>query len=212
MKPFVLGVAGGTGSGKTTLVRRLIEKLGADRIAVVEHDSYYLPNVALTVGERDQINYDHPDALETSLLVNHLDQLKSNRPVDVPVYDFTTHCRRKETRRVNPRRLIIVEGILALSDRALRDRMDLRIFVDAGDDVRLNRRLKRDQEERGRSVDSVMRQYLETVKPMHEEFVQPSSEYADLVVSGEEDIESPVNALAVRLESLLAADQEASRR
>jgi uridine kinase len=212
MKPFVLGVAGGTGSGKTTLVRRLIEKLGADQIAVVEHDSYYLSNDTLTEAEREQINYDHPDALETSLLVDHLDQLKSNRPVEVPVYDFATHRRRVETRRVDPRRLIIVEGILALSDSALRDRMNLKVFVDAGDDVRLNRRLKRDQKERGRSVDSVMRQYLETVKPMHEDFVRPSSEYADLVVSGENDIESAVNALAVTLRSLLATDQETDRR
>lgn len=212
MKPFVLGVAGGTGSGKTTLVRCLIERLGPERIALVEHDSYYVPNDALTLAEREQINYDHPDALETSLLVSHLDQLKSNRPVDVPLYDFATHRRRVETRRVDPQRVIIVEGILALSDSALRDRMDFRVFVDAGDDVRLNRRLKRDQEERGRSVDSVMRQYLETVKPMHEEFVQPSSRYADLVVSGEQDIESAVNALVVRLEPLLATDQETDRR
>ena len=171
---IIIGVAGGTGSGKTTVAQEILQRVGPDRIAYIQHDSYYRDQGHLPFHERARVNYDHPDALESELLVEHLKALRAGRPVEVPIYDFSTHTRRPETRRVEPRRVILVEGILIFADRALREMMDVKIFVDTDADIRFIRRLQRDLRERGRSMDSVIEQYLSTVRPMHLEFVEPS--------------------------------------
>ena len=182
-RPVLIGVAGGSGSGKTTVVRRIIEALGgADDVAVIHHDSYYRDASSLPPEERAGINYDHPDSLETELLIRHLEGLLEGEAVDVPVYDFTNHVRLDRTQRVEPRPAIILDGILILWDPRLRELMDVRLFVDADADVRLARRLRRDVQERGRSPQSVLDQYMETVRPMHLEFVEPSKRYADVIL------------------------------
>lgn len=184
-RPVVLGVAGGSGSGKTTVVRRLIRALGGDQdVSVLHHDSYYRDASHLPPSERERINYDHPDSLETELLISHLESLLEWRPAHVPVYDFANHVRTERTHTVEPRPVIILDGILILWDPRLRDLMDVKLYVDADSDVRLGRRLRRDMEERGRSPDSVLAQYMETVRPMHLEFVEPSKRYADVIIPG----------------------------
>lgn len=180
--PVVIGVAGGSGSGKTTVVRRIVDSLGPEHVVVLEHDRYYRDRNDLRLEERAALNYDHPDSLETSLLVQHLEALKAGQPIEVPLYDFTSHARRGDTQRMQPRRAIIVEGILIFADRALRDVMDIKVFVDADADTRFIRRLQRDVAERGRTMDSVIEQYQGTVKPMHFEFVEPTKRYADLII------------------------------
>ena len=178
----VIGVAGGSGSGKTTVVRRIVESLGHDQVTVLEHDRYYRYRSELRLEERAALNYDHPDSLETDLLVRHLEQLRAGQPVEVPVYDFARYARLPATDLAQPRRAIIVEGILIFTDAALRALLDVKVFVDADDDVRFIRRLRRDVAERGRTMESVVDQYLGTVKPMHLEFVEPSKRYADIIV------------------------------
>ncbi|MGK7311760.1 MAG: uridine kinase [Candidatus Longimicrobiales bacterium M2_2A_002] len=180
--PVLIGVAGGSGSGKTTVVRRIVDAIGADDVVVLHHDSYYRDASHLAMEERVQINYDHPDSLETGLLIEHLEALLDGRTVEVPVYDFARHVRRPETETVEPRPVIILDGILILWDSRLRELMDVKLFVDADADVRLGRRLRRDMEERARSPDSVLAQYMATVRPMHLEFVEPSKRYADVII------------------------------
>ena len=180
-KILVIGIAGGTGSGKTTLMKNLIARFG-DVVTVLSHDNYYRRHDELTYEERSALNYDEPAAMETELMVRHLDALRHWQEIDCPVYDFSVHNRSDETIRVVPRKVIIVEGILIFADEALRDLMDIRIFVDTDADVRLCRRIKRDVNKRGRSLESVLTQYQTTVKPMHEKYVEPSKKYADLVV------------------------------
>lgn len=180
--PFVIGVAGGSGSGKTTVVRRIIESIGDDQVTILEHDRYYRDRNDLRLEERAALNYDHPDSLETDLLVRHLHELRAGRPVEVPEYDFARYARQSETVTAFPRKAIIVEGILIFADAALRGLMDVKVFVDADDDTRFIRRLQRDLAERGRTVPSVIEQYLGTVKPMHLEFVEPSKRYADIII------------------------------
>jgi uridine kinase len=180
--PLIIGVAGGSGSGKTTVVRRIVDSLGPDAVTVIEHDRYYRNYPELRLEERASLNYDHPNSLETDLLVHHLDSLRDGRGVQVPVYDFTRHARLERTDAMQPRRAIIVEGILILADAGLRARMDVKVFVDTDDDTRFIRRLQRDVRERGRTLDAVVEQYLATVKPMHLEFVEPSKRYADIIV------------------------------
>ena len=180
--PLVIGVAGGSGSGKTTVVARIVDSLGPDQVTVIEHDRYYRSYPDLRLEERASLNHDHPHALETDLLVRHIDALRAGQRVEVPTYDFTRHTRLERTDVMWPRRAIIVEGILILADAALRQRMDVKVFVDTDDDTRFIRRLQRDVKERGRTLDSVIEQYLGTVKPMHLEFVEPSKRYADLIV------------------------------
>lgn len=180
--PVVVGVAGGSGSGKTTVVRRIVESLGPDKVTVLEHDRYYRDRNDLRFEERIALNYDHPDALETDLLVRHLRDLKAGRPVDVPQYDFTLFARLDTTESIVPRKAIIVEGILIFTDAALRELMDVKVFVDADADTRFIRRLRRDVAARGRTMDTVIDQYLGTVKPMHFDFVEPSKRYADLII------------------------------
>ena len=179
---FVIGVAGGSGSGKTTVVRRIVESIGDDQVTVVEHDRYYRDRNDLRLEERAALNYDHPDSLETDLLVRHVEALRAGETVNVPVYDFARHARKPDTRQVSPHRAIIVEGILIYTDAALRRLMDVKVFVDTDDDTRFIRRLQRDISERGRTVQSVIEQYLATVKPMHLDFVEPSKRYADIII------------------------------
>ena len=181
-KSFVIGVAGGTGSGKTTVSQRIRETVGHEHIAYIQHDSYYHDSSHLSIAERAQKNYDHPDGLDTPLLVNHLIQLRANEAIEVPVYDFAKHARSTETITVQPARIILVEGILIFSDKELREQMDMRIFVDTDADLRFIRRLQRDIAERGRTLESVIEQYMSTVRPMHLEFVEPSKRYADIIV------------------------------
>ncbi|MBA3638127.1 MAG: uridine kinase [Acidobacteria bacterium] len=181
MKPFVIGVAGGSGSGKTTVVSQIVKSLGDDQVSLLEHDKYYRDRGDLRLEERAALNYDHPDSLETDLLVQHVKALRAGSPVDVPLYDFARHAREEGTTTVLPRRAIIVEGILIFADPDLRKLLDVKVFVDADDDTRFIRRLQRDLSERGRTVSSVIDQYLGTVKPMHLEFVEPSKRYADVI-------------------------------
>ena len=178
---LVIGIAGGTGSGKTTLMENLIRKFSED-VTLLSHDNYYKRHDDLTYEQRCQLNYDEPAALETDLMARHLDQLRRGEAIDCPVYDFTRHNRSKETLRIEPRKVIIVEGILIFENKELRDLMDVRIFVDTDADVRLCRRILRDVRERGRSLESVLSQYQTTVKPMHEMYVEPSKKYANIIV------------------------------
>ncbi len=180
--PVVIGVAGGSGSGKTTVVRRIVESMGDDHVIVLEHDRYYHDHPELRLEERAALNYDHPDALETDLLVRHIGDLRAGRPVELPAYDFARHARRHTTDTAHPRQIVIVEGILIFADAALRDTMDVKVFVDTDDDTRFIRRLQRDVAERGRTMESVIEQYLSTVKPMHLEFVEPTKRYADIII------------------------------
>ena len=182
MHPLVIGVAGGSGSGKTTVVRKIVDALDDARVTVLEHDRYYRDRNDLRFEERLALNYDHPDSLETNLLVEHVQTLKAGRSVDVPVYDFARHTRQATRDRLSPRTAVIIEGILIFADAELRSLMDVKVFVDTDDDTRFIRRLQRDVSERGRTVDSVIDQYLSTVKPMHLEFVEPSKRYADVIV------------------------------
>lgn len=180
-KILVIGIAGGTGSGKTTLMKRIIEKFEG-QVTVISHDNYYKRHDDMTYEERCLLNYDEPDALETDLMAAHLDRLRHGEAIDCPVYDFTVHNRSEETVHIVPKKVIIVEGILIFENKPLRDLMDIRIFVDTDADVRLCRRIKRDVNKRGRTLESVLTQYQETVKPMHEKYVEPSKKFASIIV------------------------------
>lgn len=180
--PVVIGVAGGSGSGKTTVVRRIVESLGDDQVTVLDHDRYYRDRNDLRLEERAALNYDHPDSLETDLMVRHVHELRAGHTVEAPVYDFTRHARRSTTETAFSRKVIIVEGILIYADPALRALLDVKVFVDADDDIRFIRRLRRDVAERARTMESVIEQYLATVKPMHLEFVEPTKRYADIII------------------------------
>jgi len=177
-----IGVAGGTGSGKTTVANAIVERIGANRIASLQHDSYYFDLTGWKEGDLLHHNFDHPDALESQLLAHHIRELKAGRPVEVPVYDFTRHVRTKQTRRIEPGGAVLVEGILIFCEAALRELFDIKIFVDTDADLRFIRRLRRDISERARSVESVIHQYLESVRPMHLEFVEPSKRWADIII------------------------------
>ena len=205
MRPVIIGIAGGTGSGKTTVARAIHDRVGKDRLEWISHDSYYRNFDALTPEERHKINFDHPDSLETELLVRHVDVLCKGSAVEIPVYDFTTHSRKSETRRVEPRRVIIVEGILVLAEVDLRKRIDIKLFVDTPADIRFVRRLVRDIKTRGRTLESVVDQYVNTVRPMHEEFVEPSKRYADLIIPEGGENMVAIDAIIARVERLVTA-------
>jgi len=181
-KPFIIGVAGGSGAFKITITREIMRELGDIHMVVIPHDAYYKANNLLPLHEREKINYDHPDALETNLLVYHLKELCVGRSIEMPVYDFTIHNRKETGLMVKPAPLIIVDGILIFVEKELRDMMDVRVYVDTDDDIRFIRRLQRDIEERKRTMDSVIHQYLNTVKPMHIAFVEPSRRFADIII------------------------------
>ncbi|RMH12852.1 MAG: uridine kinase [Gemmatimonadetes bacterium] len=204
-QPYLIGVAGGSGSGKTTVVTELVQSVAPESVALIHHDAYYRDFSNLSVEDREKINFDHPDALETDLLVRHLQELADGRPVDVPVYDFTTHTRTGEVRRVEPTRVVIVDGILVLADPDLRRMLDMKVYVDADPDIRFIRRLERDLMERGRTLESVIRQYTTTVRPMHLEFVEPSKRYADIIVPVGGHNRVAVDMLVATLRELLTA-------
>ena len=201
--PYVIGVAGGTGSGKTTVSRRIQEAVNVEHIAYMQHDNYYRDQSHLAREERGRTNYDHPDSLETELMVQHLLELKAGRSVEMPIYDFTQDTRSSQTQRVDPAPVILVEGILIFVEKELRDLMDVRIFVDTDADVRLIRRLRRDIAERGRTLDSVVQQYMATVRPMHLEFVEPSKRYADVIVPRGGDNRVAMEMIVSRVLTLL---------
>lgn len=206
MRPIILGVAGGSGSGKTTVVNSIVQNLGSDQVSVIHHDSYYRDTGHLTLAERRDINYDHPDSLETELLVEHLRELREGRPAAIPVYDFAEHIRQPQRQHVLPRKVIIVDGLLILWDAQLRTLMDIKVFVDTDADIRFIRRLERDIRERGRSAESVIVQYLRTVRPMHLEFVEPSKRYADLILPKGGHNLVAVDMLVTKVRSVLAGD------
>lgn len=203
----VIGIAGGSGSGKTTVLRRVMERFGPRRIALLDHDAYYRPLDHLAPEDRARFNFDHPDALETDLMVEHLDALLAGEGVEKPTYDFETHSRRAETERVEARPVILIDGILVLAEPALRDRMDVKIYVDAPDDVRLMRRIERDLHERGRSIESILDQYRRTVRPMHLEFVEPSKRHADVIIPRGGRNEVAIDMVLARVQSLLDVDR-----
>ena len=180
-KVCIVGIAGGTASGKTTIVRRIKEKFGDD-IVVINHDSYYKAHDDLSYEDRSRLNYDHPESFDTDLMIADIKKLKQNQPIDMPVYDYTIHNRADSIVHVTPKKVIIVEGILILENKELRDLMDIKVFVDTDADERLMRRIRRDMVERARSIESILTQYRETVKPMHEQFVEPSKKYADIII------------------------------
>ena len=201
--PIIVGIAGGTGSGKTSLARAIYDRVGRDRIEWISHDSYYRDFEELSLEERHHINFDHPDSLETELLARHLDVLTKGSAVEVPIYDFAAYARKTETQRVQPRKVVIVEGILVLAEPELRKRIDIKLFVDTPADIRFVRRLMRDISARGRTVESVVEQYVGAVRPMHEEFVEPSKRYADLIIpEGGENLVA-IDAIIARVERLL---------
>ena len=179
---LIIGISGGTGSGKTTVANRIIESVKASEVVFIQQDSYYRNLKDLPLDYRHVANFDHPDALDNDLLVNHIRKLRAGESVELPIYDFRTHTRANETRSVEPRPIVIVEGILIFADPRLLEQMDIKVFVDTPDDIRLIRRLRRDIDERGRTVESVIEQYVGTVRPMHIQFVEPSKRYADVII------------------------------
>jgi uridine kinase len=200
---FVLGVAGGTGSGKTTVARNLVERLPPGAAVLIDQDAYYRDRSAMPPEERARVNFDHPDAIETELLEAHLLALRAGRGIDVPQYDFREHARRRQTRRVEPAPVVVLEGILVLADPRLRAQMDLKLFVDTDADVRLMRRMRRDMEERGRTFAQVREQYTTTVRPMHLAFVEPSKRFADLIVPEGGENEPALDVILGRLQQTL---------
>jgi uridine kinase len=203
-KSYVIGIAGGSGSGKTTVINKILEKISEENVILLQHDWYYKDNQHLSFEERSQLNYDHPEALETSLLISHLKEISAGRPVTAPQYDFSTHLRKDETRLLKPGKIIIVDGILIFGDEALRDLMDLKIYVDADSDHRFIRRMQRDIKERGRVRESIVNQYLKTVKPMHDLFVETSKRYADIIIPNGGMNSVAINILISKIESILA--------
>ena len=204
VRPIIIGVAGGTGSGKTTVSRTILKRVGAERIAYIPHDAYYRNLADLVPNLRAQINFDHPDSLETDLLVEHLERWRARQPVEIPIYDFTTHTRTTRTRRVEPGRVALVEGILVFAEPDLREMFDVKLYVDTDADICFIRRLRRDIAERGRTTESVIDQYLNTVRPMHLEFVEPSKRYADVIIPEGGFNQVAIDMVVARIERLLA--------
>lgn len=207
MKKLVIGIAGGTGSGKTSVTNKILDRLNAhenhESVVVIQHDSYYRDISEYGGLTGDKINFDHPDSLETDLLVEHIRCLQNGQSIEQPLYNFTTHSRMAETRKIEPKTITIIEGILIYSSKALRDLMNIKIFIDTDADERLLRRLKRDLIERGRSIESVMNQYVNTVKPMHVEFVEPSKIFADIIIPRGSENAVAIDMVAVKIEQML---------
>jgi len=205
MSSLVVGIAGGTGSGKTTVAKKIGAALPQGGVAMIEFDAYYRDRPDLSFDERGLLNFDHPDSLETELLVDHLGELKAGRAIDAPIYDFKTHRRMEESRRVEPATIVIVEGILVFVDHRLRDRFDMKIFVDTDPDIRVFRRIRRDMEQRGRTFESIREQYYKTVRPMHLQFVEPSKRWADLIIPEGGNNKVALDLIISKLENVLSA-------
>lgn len=206
MGALVVGIAGGTGSGKTTVAKTIASALPPSRVAMIEFDAYYRDRPDLTLENRSQLNFDHPESLETELLVEHLVALKAGRGIDVPIYDFKEHRRKQESRRVEASPVVIVEGILVFVDARVRERFDMKIFVDTDSDIRVFRRIRRDMEQRGRTFESVREQYYRTVRPMHLQFVEPSKRWADLIIPEGGNNRVALDLIIAKLESVLASE------
>jgi uridine kinase len=205
MQPFFVGVAGGTGSGKTTVARKIAGAVPVDMVTILEHDNYYVDRPDLTYDERCALNFDHPQSLESSLLLHHVRELKQGRAVEIPMYDFKIHRRSPQTRRVEPTTIVVVEGILIFSEEELRDELDLKLFVDTDADIRVLRRVRRDMEHRGRTFESVREQYYGTVRPMHLQFVEPSKRWADVIIPEGGDNRVALDLIVAKIQSVLAA-------
>lgn len=205
--PLIVGIAGATGSGKTTVARRLTGSMPKGTVALLQHDSYYFDRSDLSPEERAELNFDHPESLETTLLVKHIRDLRDGKGVEVPLYDFTTHRRQVETEQLAPTSIVVVEGILVLADPALRELFDIKVFVDTDADLRVFRRIRRDIEQRGRSFDSIRKQYYSTVRPMQIQFVDPSKRWADIIVPEGGRNEVALDLLISKLRSVLAEEQ-----
>ncbi len=203
MKPLVIGIAGGTGSGKTTVARKITQKIGDENVIILEHDSYYKDITQFEGKKAEEINFDHPDALDTKLLIEHVKALKNKQAVDIPVYDFATYRRLPQVRHVEPKDVIIIEGILVFVEKELRDLMDIKIFVDTDADERVLRRIKRDIIERGRTLELVINQYLSTVKPSHLEFVEPSKRWADIIIPRGGENEVAIEMVVSRIKTMM---------
>lgn len=202
-KPLVIGLAGGSGSGKTTVAKEISKRLPQDRVLILPEDAYYNDNSALTMEERKKVNYDHPSAYDTDLLIEQLKALLAGEAVEMPTYNFSTLSRAKDTIHVEPADIIILEGILVLSSPELRQFMDIKLFVDADDDIRFIRRLQRDTQERGRSIDWIIAQYLATVKPSYNQFVEPSKKYADIIIPQGGENQVAIDMVSSKLLSIL---------
>lgn len=205
-KPIIIGVTGGTGSGKTTVTRKIIEEFGDVSLAYIPQDAYYKDQSHLTMDERVLTNYDHPFAFDNDLLSKHIKQLLDGQAVQMPVYDFTQHNRAEETIRVEPKEVIIIEGILIFSDKELRDLMDIKVFVDTDDDIRIIRRIKRDMAERGRSLDSIIDMYTSIVKPMHEQFIEPTKKFADIIIPEGGSNNVAIDLMTTKIRSIIPND------
>lgn len=209
--PIIIGISGGTGSGKTTVANVILSRIGAENLAFLPHDAYYKDLASLPKEQRSRINFDHPDSLETNLLIQHLQSLKQGNSVEVPIYDFTRHARTEETTHMKPHPVILVEGILIFADRQLCDLFDVKIFVDTPADIRFIRRLQRDIVERGRTVESVIEQYQKTVRPMHMEFVEPSKRYADVIIPEGGHNTVAMDMVVARIADMLTSSLPTSR-
>ena len=206
---MIIGICGGTGSGKTTIARKIVEAVGARNVVLVEQDSYYRNFADMPLDERKQANFDHPDSLDSDMLVNHILRLKQGREIEMPLYDFKTHTRSDKIETIKPRPVVIVEGILIFAEPRVLDLLDVRVFVDTPDDIRLLRRLKRDHDERGRTYERTMDQYQRTIRPMHFEFVEPSKRHADIIIPEGGQIGVSVEFLCGMVRERLATEQKA---
>ena len=205
---MIIGICGGTASGKTIFAKKILELIGAEAIIYLEHDAYYLGLDELPPPLRDEKNFDHPDSLNNALFISHLRQLQARQPIERPIYDFTAHRRTPDTYRIQPKPVILVDGILIFAIEELRDLFDIKVFIDADPDIRLARRLQRDILERGRSPQSVIDQYLKTVRPMHRQFVEPAKRYADIIIHGKVEKHSTgLDLLVTKINAYLAAQQ-----
>jgi uridine kinase len=202
-KPLVIAIAGGSGSGKTTVANVILESVGVNRIVYLPHDAYYRDLSAMDEHLRSKVNFDHPNSLETELLITHIKELKKWHPIEMPIYDFTTHTRTKQTKKIVPQLIIVVEGILIFAEPKLRELFDVKIFVDTDDDIRFIRRLERDIAERGRNMENVIKQYLNTVRPMHIDFVEPSKRFADIIIPEGGQNQVALDMVISRIEALL---------
>ncbi|MGX5377044.1 uridine kinase [Ligilactobacillus sp. LYQ135] len=206
-RPVIIGVTGGSGSGKTTVSNAILEQLHGHSLAMIQEDSYYKKQDDVPFDEREKVNYDHPNAFDTDLLVDQLNQLLQRKSIDIPVYDYTIHTRSQEVIHQEPKDVILVEGILVLNDPRLRDLMDIKIFVDTDDDIRIIRRIQRDIEERGRSLQSVIDQYLSTVKPMYHQFIEPSKRYADIIVPEGGENQVAIDLLVTKIRDIIQKNE-----